>query len=216
MRLRLPTTGRSRAPARGARARRSSRALSGARGRASRRVGAESSHGQCARPCRRRSAGERRDEGLARGDRSAELTQDRALDRCRPTGLDQLPAHRPQGCMSDCREPQRPIPGEGACGRAQQRVAIEALVKTRRIVLEREHEAGVHDALARLGADDDASIGSLPRGRGGAVCQGCLPAAGAAHQAEAIWAERGDDVLDHGSDASGWGGGPLVPVPSPG
>ena len=71
------------------------------------------------------------------------------------------------------------------------------MVKGGRVVVEREHEAGVLEAGARLGADDDPAVGALPCGCRRAVRERALPGAAAAHQAQAVRPRRGDDVLEH-------------------
>ena len=152
---------------------------------------------EIARPSARRSAGLRRDEALAGGDGGAEPAQDRALDDHGAAGLDQLPAHRAQGRVGDRREPERAVADEPARGRPEQRVALEARVERRGVVVEGEHEPGVRDACLGRGPDDDPAVGPLPGRCRRAVGERGVPGAAAAHQAEAVRAGRGDDVLDH-------------------
>ena len=100
--------------------------------------------------------------------------------------------------MRHRREAERPVADERSRSRAEQRIAPESLVEARGVVVEREHEAGVRDAC----------LGRAPgrrRGRRAAAtpspstpsASGAVPGAAAAHQAEAVRAGRGDDVLEH-------------------
>ena len=113
---------------------------------------------------------ERASEGVARGDRGAELAAGsmRSIAR-RPARLDQLAAHRPQRRVGDGREPQRPVAGECARRRPEQRVAREALVELGRVVVEREHEPRVLEAVLGRRSDDDPPVGRCQRDRPGAV-----------------------------------------------
>ena len=92
----------------------------------------------------------------------AELPQDRPLDRRRAPGLDQLPAHRSERGVGDRGEPERSVAGKRSRRRPEQRVAGEAPVELGRVVVEREHEPGGVEALARSAPNDDPPVGSLP------------------------------------------------------
>ena len=140
-------------------------------------------------------------ERTLRGDRVAAGPADRALERERAAGFDQLAGERSDDGVGDRRPAQRPVADERPRGRADERVAREALVELARVVVEREHETGLGEPHLVRRADDDAAVRPLP-GRGEQTARKPpRPDAAPGHEPEPVRPGRRDDVLDHGQRA---------------
>ncbi len=103
-------------------------------------------------------AGRRRVEAGGRGGRGAD---DPSLDRPGPPRLDQLPAKRAEQRMSDGSEPRWTQPGMEPDHVPEQRVVREPAQERRVVVVEREDESHVVDAVRVGGAQKNGAVGVL-------------------------------------------------------
>jgi len=99
-------------------------------------------------------------EAVGRGRRGAD---DPPLDRPGPPRLDQLAAEGAEQRMSDGSEPRRPEPGMEPDHVTQQRVVREPAQERSVVVVQRQDEANVIEAVRVGRAQEDGAVGVLQR-----------------------------------------------------